>query len=147
MVSFCRPTLPFATELSPPPIPRKSGKNKLSITSLQKFLKEEHGIILSYDFIEELRAAHHQHSDTNFFIPSQTLDSIIYVCRYWEQFLSNKSDFNNLLCRELISMAKVHASVFSVYFIEKAGFELVAEKPAISYAIIINSNGNCHELR
>ena len=120
-------------------------QGNLDLKQLFKFLEKEHGICVPKDFPDYLLEVHAQSSNAEFVIPARTVDSIVLACNEWKQYLRNKNDFVPLFCNELVSMVKTHGSVFSVYFSELAGFQLV-NKPDPSYAIIVSKNGVIREM-
>lgn len=126
---------------------QKRSKDKRAVLELLKYVNGVHCINVPDDFATQLLEAHFIVSESPFNMHEETVDGIIRACKKWRQYLSDQTDFDRLVCHELISMATSHAAVLSVYFTEKAGFNLVENKPVPSYAIIVNHNGDVSELR
>ena len=118
----------------------------LDINGLFEFLGENYSIKVPDGFPEHLMNAHSKCSEADFLIPARTVDALVSVCDEWKQYLSEQSDYLSLFCHELLSMVRTHVSVFSVYFLERAGFQLI-NKPVSSYALIVSQNGGIREMR
>ena len=146
MSIFVTVNYPFATETFN--FSKRQGKlhGNLNSKELFPFLEENYGITVPDTFPKQLLEAHYRTYKTAFSIPAITIHSIVSACNEWEKYLSEKNDYISLFCHELISMAEIHTSVFSVYFSEQAGFKLI-DKPLPSYALIVNRSGNVRELR
>lgn len=144
MSSFFEPAM-FATEPHNPSIQQRKS-SKLSAESIVRYIQEHHCINVPDDFVIELLSAHFNVSAAPFTMHHSAVDGIISACTEWKQYLSDQTDFDRLVCHELISMAKSHTSILSVYFIENAGFRLVETKPVPSYALIVDRDGEVREI-
>ena len=127
------------------PSPQVIKKSKKEVEDFVKDLECEHHINVPDDFSMQLLTAHCRTSGMPFSIDYYAVEVIIRECRKWMKYLSYLSDFDRLVCSELISMASSHVAVLSAYFSEKAGIKL-ATMPRISSAIIIDRYGNVHEM-
>lgn len=146
MSAFFEPT-PFATETHNSSIPQGRSSSRHTAESIVKYLRDYKNINVPDDFVIELLSAHLNVSAAPFTMHHSAVDGIISACTEWKQYLSDQTDFDRLVCYELISMARSHASVFSVHFTEKAGFRLLQTKPAPSYALIVYRDGEVNEVR
>lgn len=145
MSSFFEPT-PFATETHNSSIPQRRSSSRLTAESIVKYLQDNKNINVPDDFETQLLQAHFNVSDAPFSMNWSAIDAIISEGKKWCRYLSNQEDFDQLVCYELISMARSHASVFSVHFTESAGLRLLGTKPAPSYALIVYRDGEVKEV-
>lgn len=127
--------------------PEQRRRGTTSVNRFIQYIEEKHSINVPTGFKRQLMEAISLTSASPMlYMPSDTVDNIVDVCGKWKQYLVNQSDFDRLVCHELLQMVMSHVSVFSVYFIEKAGFELVPEKPGSSYAVIVSRDGDVREV-
>lgn len=82
---------------------------------ITRYLEEVHFISTPENFPAILKRELHTNYglDKNCAIPFVTLDSIVRSCYKWHDYLANKESFDLLICLEVLSMAKIHASVIS----------------------------------
>ena len=146
MSAFFEPT-PFATETHNSSIPQGRSSSRLTAESIVQYLQDYKNINVPDDFATKLLEVHYIVSCNPFTMKLSAIDAIISESKKWCRYLRNQEDFDQLVCYELISMARSHASVFSVHFTEKAGFRLLQTKPAPSYALIVYRDGEVKEVR
>lgn len=144
MSAFFEPT-PFATETHNSSIPQGSSSSRLTAELIVRYLGSKN-INVPDDFATKLLEVHYIVSGNPFTMNLSAIDAIISESQKWCRYLRNQEDFDPLVCYELISMARSHASVFSVHFTEKAGFRLLPTRPAPSYALIVYRDGEVKEV-
>lgn len=82
---------------------------------ITRYLEDVHFISTPENFPVILKSAFHTNYgfDKNCAISFVTLDSIVRSCYKWHDYLADKESFDLLVCLEVLSMAKIHASVIS----------------------------------
>ena len=80
-----------------------------------RYLQQVHHINTISGLAKKLNIANSRHpSDEKALnLSFQTIDAIIDSCEKWRKYLADQESFELLVCLEVISMAKIHASVIS----------------------------------
>ena len=81
-----------------------------------RYLKDVYNINVPEDFHEQLELATNEHFaySRKFFLSYKHLDAVIKSCLEWLDFLENSKEvFDELVCKEVLSMARIHTSVIS----------------------------------
>lgn len=84
-------------------------------TVITRYLQQVHSIETINGLAQKLNAANVNHDtiDKGMNLSFRTLDSIVKSCEKWREYLADKESFDLLVCLEVISMTKIHASVIA----------------------------------
>ena len=109
---------------------------------LCNYIEQVHDIVLPEDFMEKLVNAHCKFNQfRSFYMNYEHVDAIVTACHVWKDYIAD-NEFNNLLCGEFLSFAKIHTSVIQAPKIQSIkGIRLVAY-PDFRFATIVSKNGD-----
>ncbi len=99
-----------------------------------RYLQEVYSIntIKGFAYKVNTANAHTYSTERRGQISFRTLDSIVESCEKWRPYLLNQESFDLLVCLEVLSMAKIHASVISMrQFAEHQGSQGVCLKEGV----------------
>ncbi|MBQ2835618.1 MAG: hypothetical protein IJE68_02135 [Clostridia bacterium] len=89
-----------------------------------RYLQEVYLINTPTDFPKRLNMANSRHESVvkSLKLSFNTLDGIVKSCEKWKDYLADQQSFELLVCLEVMSMTKIHASVIAARnFHEKQG--------------------------
>ena len=95
------------------------------------------GIITPDDFASQLILAHRTFRATPFSMSRTIVKAVIDACEYWEDYVLDWDDF---VCRRMLSMAKINTSVVNLYFLKKQRIPLKKE-PSLFRETIVEPTG------
>lgn len=109
-----------------------------------KYLREVHNIRVPDDFAEQITSAHNQFylAEKNIQFPFRTVDAIFSSCDMWRKYIDDSEGiFDQLVCQEILSMARIRASVIAGRnFSEKQCLPL-KEQPPYLFTTIVTESG------
>lgn len=112
-----------------------------NIEDFVEYIVCTHGIEVPEDFSKQLKMAHFEFRMTPFYMPFKTADSIISTCKMWEPYIAEE-DFDKLVCGELISMPRIHASVLAARNFEKQQNLRLTNEPNYFFVTIVDYSGS-----
>ena len=86
----------------------KTHKDTPDAKNVQDYLTEVHGIKVPENFSVKVTMAHRHYHGTGFQMNLSLVDSIVCACELWQEYVE---DFDALVCREVLSMCRIHTSV------------------------------------
>lgn len=107
---------------------------------LAEYLKEIHGIDVPKDFSKMLKQAHLEHHGTAFNMSFDIVDSVVVACSLWGEYIAKTVDYNNLICQQVLSMARIHTSVIATRDILKTGIQL-RKQPDYRFSVQVSYDG------
>ena len=115
----------------------QSSRNKLKAYQIVEYLQKIHGINAPEYFAEQLYITHIESYTSLLRIPTRTLDSIIYVCELFEEYVVN---YDLFVCQQIISLLRIHTCVISEQTLKKDQIKLKCKLP-FSIRAIVHKNG------
>jgi len=88
---------------------------------VQKYLQEVHGIKTPENLASKLTQANREFRGSPFNMSLSLVDAIVEACEHWHDYVV---DWDDLVCKEVLSMARIHTSVVWLRSLEKDGFSL-----------------------
>lgn len=113
-------------------------RNKLKTVQIAEHLKSAHGIEVPETFSEQMLTAHQESYSCSFSIPLSTIDAIVDACELFEEYVLNISQ---LVCSEVLTMARIHTCVISKHTLNKNLIPMKKDLP-INFQAIIKKNGS-----
>jgi len=111
----------------------QSLRNRLKALKVSEYLKNIHQIEIPETFPEELLTAHMESYTSAFYLPFSTIDAIVDACELFEEYVLN---FNQLVCNQVLTMARIHTCVISKSYLEKSLIPVNKNLPSTLLAII-----------
>lgn len=113
-------------------------RNKSIALKITEHLKDVRGIEVPKTFSEQLLTAHFESYNSLFNIPLHTIDAIVDACELFEEYVAN---IHQLVCTEVLSMARTHICVISAYTLAKALVPLKKDLP-LNFRVTIKKDGS-----
>lgn len=93
----------------------KANEKTPEAEKVQKYLQEVHSVNTPEDFAVKLTLAHHDFRGAPFQMSLDIVDAIVEACGHWRDYVT---EWDTLVCGELITMAHIHTSVINWYFLK-----------------------------
>ena len=108
-------------------------RNRSRALQIAEYLKNIHAIEVPETFTEQLLTAHMESYTSAFCIPFSTIDAIVDACELFGEYVLNISQ---LVCTEILTMARIHTCVISKSYLEKSLIPVNKNLPSTLLAII-----------
>ena len=109
-----------------------------------EYLKAVHNILLPEDFAEQIVSAHNEFHliQKHIPFPFQTVDAIVSSCNLWRPYIADSKEiFDKLVCLEILSMARIHASVIAGRNFTQQHSLPLKENPPFLFTTIVTEHG------
>ena len=116
----------------------QANKETPAAEKVHKYLQEVHGVKTPENFAVKLTLAHHDFRGSPFTMNLRLVDAVVEACEHWQEFVAN---WDELVCAEVLSMARIHTSVIHRYFLIKKGFFL-QKQPSLYRKTTVTAEGN-----
>ena len=112
-------------------------RNKLHTLRIIEYLTNYHNIQVPKNFSSQLLVAHQESYSSSFNISFRTIDAIVHACELFDEYVLS---LNQLVCFEILTMARIHTCVISKTALAKDLIPLRKEVP-INLKAIVKKNG------
>lgn len=112
-------------------------RNRSRALQIAEYLKNIHAIEVPETFTEQLLTAHMESYTSAFCIPFSTIDAIVDACELFGEYVLNISQ---LVCTEILTMARIHTCVISKATLEKTLIPVSKNLPG-SFQAIVKKDG------
>lgn len=119
---------------------KKAEKQLSSEQQVSEYLKEIYGVEVPEDFPEELGAAHATFHGNEFSISFDSIDAVVSACDLWKEYIAKTTDYNRLICEQVLSMIRIHAAVIATRDIVKSDIQL-RKQPSYVYSVQVTYDG------
>ena len=127
------------------PIPTLSYEENIRVGHsfiIQNYLKEVYNIDTPERFRKALLKAHFRsYPQVNFHMSFKIVDTIIFACEMWKQYLASENDFFQLVKEELLKYAEINCSVLKVKNLENREHVHLSVQPPPDFQTIVTQRG------
>lgn len=125
----------FRTDFS-----HRADRSRVNAHCITEYLKTVRGIEVFEDFPVQLLSTHQQNYGNVFYISTRTIDAIVDTCELISEYVY---DINELICHEILSMAKIHTCVISKKYLSNQLIRLKGSMPE-HFQATVHKNGVVH---
>ena len=122
----------FGTDFS-----SRGNRNRLKAHHIADYIRTVRGIEISEKFPIQLVTIHQQNHGNVLNLSTRTIDAIIDACEIFSEYVY---DMNELVCCEILTMAKIHTCVLSKKHFSKQLIRM-KDNPPDSLLAIVQKNG------
>ena len=118
----------------------QGNRSRVNAHYIVDYLRTVRGIEVLEDFPLQLVTIHQQNYSNEFNISTRTIDAIVDACEIFSEYVY---DMNELICHEIISMAKIHTCVLSKKHFSKQLIRIKDNMPELLQATVQKNGRVC----